>query len=172
MIEAFMTAFIISFVVIDPIGNAPIFLAVTEAQDRARRLRAALEGTAIATAIMLFFALCGAWILGYLNISEAAFKIAGGLILFLVALELPAAKRQQRKRDEAQVAAAQVMALLTPPTTPAKATTSPSIRWPSHFWPGHRRSCRSLSSMPALPARWSTRCSAMPRFWQLWQREA
>ena len=100
MFESFVTAFIIYFVVIDPIGNAPIFLAVTEAQDRARKLRTALEGTAIATAIMMFFALCGAWILGYLNITEAAFKIAGGIILFLVALDMLAAKRQQRKRAE------------------------------------------------------------------------
>lgn len=100
MLESFITAFIIYFVVIDPVGNAPIFLAVTEAQGRARKLRTALEGTAIATAIMLFFALCGAWILGYLNISEAAFKIAGGIILFLVALDMLAAKRQQRKRAE------------------------------------------------------------------------
>ena len=46
MFESFVTAFIIYFVVIDPIGNAPIFLAVTEAQDRARKLRIALEGTA------------------------------------------------------------------------------------------------------------------------------
>ena len=100
MVESFITAFIIYFVVIDPVGNAPIFLAVTEAQDRARKLRTALEGTAIATAIMLFFALCGAWILAYLNITEAAFKIAGGIILFLVALDMLAAKRQQRKRAE------------------------------------------------------------------------
>jgi len=100
MLESFVTAFIIYFVVIDPIGNAPIFLAVTEAQDRARKLRTALEGTAIATAIMLFFALCGAWILSYLNITEAAFKIAGGMILFLVALDMLAAKRQRRKRAE------------------------------------------------------------------------
>ena len=99
MIEAFVTAFIIYFVVIDPVGNAPIFLAVTQHQDRARKLRTALEGTAIATAIMLFFALCGAWILGYLNISEAAFRIAGGIILFLVALDMLAARRQQRKRE-------------------------------------------------------------------------
>ena len=49
---------------------------------------------------MLFFALCGAWILSYLNISEAAFKIAGGIMLFLVALDMLAAKRQQRKRAE------------------------------------------------------------------------
>ena len=100
MLESFVTAFIIHFVVIDPIGNAPIFLAVTEAQDRARKLRTALEGTVIATAILLFFALCGAWILGYLNITEAAFKIAGGIILFLVALDMLAAKRQERKRAE------------------------------------------------------------------------
>ena len=99
MLEAFITAFIIYFVVIDPVGNAPIFLAVTQHQDRTRKLRTALEGTAIATAIMLFFALCGAWILGYLNISEAAFRIAGGIILFLVALDMLAAKRQQRKRE-------------------------------------------------------------------------
>ena len=81
MFEAFITAFIIYFVVIDPVGNAPILLAVTQHQDRARKLRTALEGTAIATAIMLFFALCGAWILAHLNISEAAFRIAGGIIL-------------------------------------------------------------------------------------------
>ena len=100
MFEMFVTAFIIYFVVIDPIGNAPIFLSVTETQDRTRKLRTALEGTAIATAIMFFFALCGAWILGYLNITEAAFKIAGGIILFLVALDMLAAKRQERKRAE------------------------------------------------------------------------
>ena len=59
----------------------------------------AIEGAAIATAIMLFFALCGAWVLSYLKISEAAFKIAGGIILFLVALDMLAARRQQRKRS-------------------------------------------------------------------------
>ena len=100
MFESFVTAFIIYFVVIDPIGNAPVFLAVTSHLDQARKLRVAVEGSAIATTIMLFFALCGAWVLSYLKISEAAFKIAGGIILFLVALDMLAAKRQQRKRNE------------------------------------------------------------------------
>ena len=99
MLESFFTAFIIYFVVIDPVGNAPIFVAVTQHQDRARKLRTALEGTAVATMIMLFFALCGRWVLAYLNISEAAFRIAGGIILFLVALDMLSAKRQQRKRE-------------------------------------------------------------------------
>ena len=98
MIESFVTAFIIYFVVIDPIGNAPIFLAVTQHQDKARKTRTAIEGTAVATAIMLFFALCGAWILQYLAISEAAFKIAGGVILFTVALEMLSDRRQARKQ--------------------------------------------------------------------------
>ena len=99
MLESFVTAFIIYFVVIDPVGNAPIFVAVTQHQDRARKLRTALEGTVVATMIMLFFALCGRWVLAYLNISEAAFRIAGGIILFLVALDMLSARRQQRKRE-------------------------------------------------------------------------
>lgn len=100
MLESFITAFIIYFVVIDPIGNAPVFLAVSSHQERHVKLRTAIEGTAIATGIMFFFALCGAWVLAYLNITEAAFKIAGGIILFTVALDMLAAKRQQRKRAE------------------------------------------------------------------------
>ncbi len=91
-LESFVTAFIIYFVVIDPVGNAPIFVAVTQHQDRARKLRTALEGTVVATMIMLFFALCGRWVLAYLNISAAAFRIAGGIILFLVVLDMLSAR--------------------------------------------------------------------------------
>lgn len=100
MIEIFISAFIIYFVVIDPIGNAPIFLSITSQQSRSRKFRTAIEGTAYATAIMLFFTFCGVWIFDYLDITDAAFKIAGGLILFLVSLDMLSAKRQQRKRDE------------------------------------------------------------------------
>ena len=100
MLESFITAFIIYFVVIDPIGNAPVFLAVTTAQTRHQKYRTALEATLFASFIMVFFALCGAWVLAYLNITEQAFKIAGGIILFLVSLDMLSAKRQARKRDE------------------------------------------------------------------------
>ena len=100
MLESFITAFIIYFVVIDPIGNAPVFLAVTSAQTRRQKFRTAIEATIFASFIMLFFALCGAWVLAYMNITEPAFKIAGGIILFLVSLDMLSAKRQQRKRDE------------------------------------------------------------------------
>ena len=100
MIEIFFTAFIVYFVVVDPIGSAPVFLAVTSNFDKHKKIRIAIEGCAIASSIMLFFAICGAWILSYLNISEAAFKISVGIILFLVALDMLTAKRQQRKREE------------------------------------------------------------------------
>lgn len=100
MIESFITAFIIYFVVIDPVGNAPVFLAVTTAQTRRQKFRTAIEATMFASFIMLFFALCGAWVLAYLKITQPAFKIAGGIILFLVSLDMLSARRQQRKGDE------------------------------------------------------------------------
>ena len=98
MIESFITAFIIYFVVIDPVGNAPVFLAVTTAQTRRQKFRTAIEATMFASFIMLFFALCGAWVLAYLKITQPAFKIAGGIILFLVSLDMLSARCQQRKR--------------------------------------------------------------------------
>ena len=83
----------------DPVGNTPIFVAVTQHQDRARKLRTVLEGTVVAMMIMLFFALCGCWVVTDLNISEATFGTAGGIILFLVALDMLSARRQQRNRE-------------------------------------------------------------------------
>ena len=76
MIESFITAFIIYFVVIDPVGNAPVFLAVTTAQTRRQKFRTAIEATMFASFIMLFFALCGAWVLAYLKITQPAFSPA------------------------------------------------------------------------------------------------
>lgn len=98
MTKSFITAFIIYFVVIDPVGNVPIFLTVTGAQDRGCKMRTVLEGTLVTTMIMLFFALCGAWVLVNLNISKADFKIVGGVILFLVALHMLAPNCQAHKR--------------------------------------------------------------------------
>jgi len=100
MFESFLTAFVVYFVVVDPIGNAPVFVAVTAQMDRARITRTAIEATIVATIIMLFFALCGSWVLHYLQIGQPAFKIAGGLILFLVAWDMLNSKRQMRKHRE------------------------------------------------------------------------
>ena len=85
MIENFLAAFIVYFVVIDPTGTAPLFLAVTAAQDKRAKIRITIEATLLATLIMVFFALCGSWVLQYLRVGEPAFKIAGGMSLFLMA---------------------------------------------------------------------------------------
>ena len=99
MIESFITALIVYFVVIDPVGTAPIFIAITTHLNKRQKIRTALEGSLVAGAIMIFFALCGVWILHYLNISLTAFRLAGGIILLLVALDMLANKRQARREQ-------------------------------------------------------------------------
>ena len=99
MIELFLKTFIFYFIVIDPIGSTPIFLVVTEHLDVKEKIKTALHGTFIATLILLFFGILGNSILAYLNISFPAFTIAGGIILFIIALEMLFDKRQQRKEE-------------------------------------------------------------------------
>ena len=99
MIELFFKTFIFYFIVIDPIGSTPIFLVVTEHLDAKEKVKTALHGTFIATLILLFFGLLGNSILAYLNISFPAFTIAGGIILFIIALEMLFDKRHQRKEE-------------------------------------------------------------------------
>ena len=99
MIELFLKTFIFYFIVIDPIGSTPIFLVVTEHLDAKEKIKTALHGTLIATLILLFFGLLGNSILAYLNITFPAFTIAGGIILFIIALEMLFDKRHQRKEE-------------------------------------------------------------------------
>jgi len=99
MTELFLKTFIFYFIVIDPIGTTPIFLVVTEHLDVKEKIKTALQGTFIATLILLFFGLLGNSILAYLKISFTAFTIAGGIILFIIALEMLFDKRHQRKEE-------------------------------------------------------------------------
>ena len=95
----FFKTFIFYFIVIDPIGSTPIFLVVTEHLDAKEKIKTALHGTFIATLILLFFGLLGNSILAYLKISFPAFTIAGGIILFIIALEMLFDKRHQRREE-------------------------------------------------------------------------
>jgi multiple antibiotic resistance protein len=99
MIEIFIKTFIFYFIVIDPIGSTPVFLVITEHLSIKEKIKTALHGTFIATLILLFFALLGNAILTYLKISFPAFTIAGGIILFIIALEMLFDKRHQRKEE-------------------------------------------------------------------------
>lgn len=84
----FFEALVTILVVTDPIGNAPVFLALTRGDPPARRRRTAAQATLVATGVIYVFALFGQAILRGLGISVASLQVAGGLVLLLTALEL------------------------------------------------------------------------------------
>ena len=100
MSEIFIKTFVLYFIVIDPLGNTPLFLIITQHLETKDKIKTALGGIIIATVILLFFALLGNFILSYLNISFSAFTVAGGIILFLISMEMLFDKRQQRKEGD------------------------------------------------------------------------
>jgi multiple antibiotic resistance protein len=102
VIELFASAFATFFVVIDPPGCAPIFAGLTRGREPGQRLAMALRSTAVAAGILVFFALFGEALLKHLGISLAAFRIAGGIMLFLIALEMVFERRTQRRESRAQ----------------------------------------------------------------------
>jgi len=97
----FIPAFLTLFVVIDPVGLAPTFLGLTEGLPRAVRRRISLEACIIAFLVLAGTSLFGAWLLKTLGISLAAFRIAGGLLLFAIAFEMVFELRHQRKAEDA-----------------------------------------------------------------------
>jgi multiple antibiotic resistance protein len=101
VIALFISAFITFFVVIDPPGCAPIFAGLTRGTAVAYRAAMAVRSTLVATAILLVFALLGEPLLKTLGISLDAFRIAGGIMLFLIALEMVFEKHQQRLEGHA-----------------------------------------------------------------------
>jgi len=96
-----VSAFVTLFVIVDPLGMAPIFLAVTQGMSRAERRRVAVESTLVSFGIIAGAALIGEWLLETLGIGIPAFRIAGGLLLFVIGFEMLFERRQQRKADNA-----------------------------------------------------------------------
>jgi multiple antibiotic resistance protein len=102
MIDLFVSAFVTFFVIIDPPGCAPIFASLTGGTTPTQRRAMAVRSVLIAAGILLFFALFGEDLLRKLGVSLAAFRIAGGIMLFMIALEMVFEKRTQRREDRAQ----------------------------------------------------------------------
>jgi multiple antibiotic resistance protein len=102
MMELFFSAFVTFLVVIDPPGCAPIFASLTREHTSPERRGMAIRAVLIAAGILLFFGLFGEDLLRKLGISLAAFRIAGGIMLFLIALEMVFEKRTARRESRAQ----------------------------------------------------------------------
>ena len=102
LLELFLSAFVTLFVVIDPPGCAPIYAGLTTHAAPALRRSMALRACLIAGIILAVFALFGADLLDALHIELDAFRIAGGIMLFLIALDMVFEKRTQRRADRAE----------------------------------------------------------------------
>ena len=101
MIAEFISLALIYFAVIDPIGSIPIFLSITENLHFKQKQWIALRGSFIAFCVLIFFGLFGSFILTHLKVSADTFNIAGGAILFIIALEMVNGRRQARKNKVA-----------------------------------------------------------------------
>ena len=102
MIELFVSSFVTFFVVIDPLGCAPIYAGLTHHASPDQRRSMAIRAAGTSAAILLVFALFGEDLLRMLGISLDSFRIAGGIMLFLIALEMVFERRTQRREDRAQ----------------------------------------------------------------------
>jgi multiple antibiotic resistance protein len=101
MIDLFVSAFITFFVVIDPPGCAPIYASLTKGANAQQRRSMALRAAAIASLILLVFALFGEKLLAALHIELNSFRIAGGIMLFLIAIDMVFEKRTERREERA-----------------------------------------------------------------------
>ncbi|MBP6380590.1 MAG: MarC family protein [Sphingorhabdus sp.] len=102
MIDLFISAFITFFVVIDPPGCAPIYASLTKGASAQQRRSMAIRASIIAAGILFVFALFGEDLLGALHIELNSFRIAGGVMLFLIAIDMVFEKRTERREERAQ----------------------------------------------------------------------
>jgi multiple antibiotic resistance protein len=102
VIELFGSALVTFLVIIDPPGCAPIFASLTRGTPPAHRRAMAIRSSLIAWAILMFFALLGRPMLHALGISLASFRIAGGILLFYIAVDMVFERRTERREKRAE----------------------------------------------------------------------
>jgi len=86
--QLLVSVFVTLFVIMDPPGTVPLFLALTSSMTRHQRRRAARQAVAVAFAVIVVFAVAGKHLLDYMHVSLPALQASGGLLLLLVAMEL------------------------------------------------------------------------------------
>ena len=102
MWDLFFSAFVTLFVVIDPPGCAPIYAGLAKGASNRQALAMATRATLIATLILVVFAMFGEDLLGALHIELNSFRIAGGIMLFVIAMDMVFEKRTQRREERAE----------------------------------------------------------------------
>lgn len=107
MLSLLLASFVTFFVAIDPVAMAPMFTTMTSRMTPEWRRKMAIKSIAIATGILLAFAFGGAWLLEQIHVSIDAFRIAGGMLLFLIAVDMLFEKRAERRDERAEKVAAE-----------------------------------------------------------------
>jgi len=100
-LTALIPAFTTLFIIIDPPGLAPVFIALTQGMTPQQRRAIAIRAFFVSLGLMMVFLILGEAVLGFIGISMDAFRIAGGILLFLTALDMLFQKRQARREESA-----------------------------------------------------------------------
>ncbi|WP_380051843.1 MarC family protein [Falsihalocynthiibacter sp. SS001] len=100
-LSASITAFVTFFVIIDPVGLMPLFVAMTQGMSTPKRRSIAITAVVTATFLLTLFAFLGEAVLNFVGISMPAFRIAGGILLFLTALDMLFERRSKRRGETA-----------------------------------------------------------------------
>jgi len=98
--ELLVTTFVTLFVIIDPVALAPLFVALTQGMATAERRRIALRSVVIAYVLLAIFAVAGEALLKVIGIGMPAFRISGGLLLFLMAVDMLFERRNERREKQ------------------------------------------------------------------------
>ncbi len=114
LVALFVSSFVTLFVVLDPPGCVPIFSSLTSGASAQHRRTMAIRSCLIAGAVLVAFALGGQAFLSALGISLPAFKIAGGIMVFLIAIDMVFEKRTERRENRAEEVIASAAAAAKP----------------------------------------------------------
>jgi multiple antibiotic resistance protein len=104
VLSLFAKAFLTLFVVVDPVGLAPLYLSLVRDRSEEEQTQIATRAVLVAAGILLGFGLTGAFVLYHLGISLQAFQIAAGVLLFKIALDMIFVQQERETEAEAQEA--------------------------------------------------------------------
>ena len=104
MLKTFINSFVLFFITIDTIGNLPFFLSLTEDAKFKKRTQIAIKSTIIAFFILIAFAYIGRYLLEALGVTLDSLKIAGGVILMFIAIDILFEKRKIRREKKVEEA--------------------------------------------------------------------
>jgi multiple antibiotic resistance protein len=101
-IDFLITSFVALFVIIDPVGLTPLFIALTRGMSAQARRKITIRAIGVSFFVLMLFALFGETVVGVVGISMPAFRVAGGILLFLTALDMLFQRRTKRREDQSE----------------------------------------------------------------------